>query len=318
MNTRATSLLLAILIAAPGCLTIEKKSLVMVVPPASKEVHLYYVFEGISVLDDKATKLERAKQDLARLKKPNFAFFSPATTADDSLLRHFRFEDARFFTNPERKRPLCMDRRVTITDRDALAKDLNRAISQQLWHSFKETDAKTLLAEIAKANDPAEVEKARRSFNDVGMGPLVKVLLALVMLAKDYDLDSVEEFRKLAANEETPWISFHANAIHVRFPATEKCARRIAQGPAARAWVKEMNSFVEPIDLNADAKGLLIVLGSKDRPVRFQHVDGRPYRPADEQALFEHAGSPRDLKIDGKAATADLLIERFLKEKRSK
>jgi hypothetical protein len=39
---------------ASGCLTIQKKSMVVLVPPASKEVHMYYVFEGKTSTDSRS------------------------------------------------------------------------------------------------------------------------------------------------------------------------------------------------------------------------------------------------------------------------
>src|SRR4051812_27344335 len=67
------------LVALPwlsGCLVIENKTKVIVVPPDSKEVRMYYVFEGLSCLNDSGTdkrSLERAKIGLKALQKEDFS-----------------------------------------------------------------------------------------------------------------------------------------------------------------------------------------------------------------------------------------------------
>jgi hypothetical protein len=216
---------------ASGCLTIQKKSLVVLVPPASKEVHMYYVFEGISVVEGKdnspkAVKenLERARNELDGLKKPDFSFFISGLGSDEKLAKHCRFEPVRFYENPDRERKLCMDRRVTITDRDAFARELNDTISIVLRKSFMEHTPKTLRAEIKKANEPEELAKSRESIDGFGLGPLAKTVIGLVTLANDYDLESLEKFKTAAAFEGERWLRFDADTISVHLPATPTCA----------------------------------------------------------------------------------------------
>ena len=76
--------------AAPrGGLVIENKTLVLVIPPGSREVEMYYVFEGLSVSGD--GEPGRAERQLAGLKEPGFSFFLPAEQPSNSpLLKHFR------------------------------------------------------------------------------------------------------------------------------------------------------------------------------------------------------------------------------------
>src|SRR4051812_40874967 len=104
-----------VLVCSPGCLIIEKKTMVLAVPPDSKEVRMYYVFEGLSVCAGGDRPLDRARRGLTGLKKPGLSFFiqppeeappSP-TKEDDPVLKHFRFQDLRFFLDPSRKRQLC-------------------------------------------------------------------------------------------------------------------------------------------------------------------------------------------------------------------
>src|SRR5260370_40385647 len=67
------ALLLPLFTSVSGCLVIEKKTLVLIVPPDSQEVRMYYAFEGLSVLQHKNSTLAGAKaapDDLGKDKLP--------------------------------------------------------------------------------------------------------------------------------------------------------------------------------------------------------------------------------------------------------
>ena len=311
---------LAVLLAAvgsSGCVVIEKKTLVLVVPPDSNDVHLCYVFEGISVLDHKESTLPRARTDLDDLKKDDFGFFvAGGTGPDNPLLRHCRFEPVRFFTDPGRQRPLGAVRRMTIRDRDEFAKDLNRSLSEVLAASFR-PDAREVLAEIKRVSEDLKAEKTRKEVDGLGLGPLLKSAEGVLDVAADFDLESIGRL-KAATTDGFRWVRFEPDAIRFVIPATVEHAKKTVASPKAKNWLKEMRTFVEPIDLEAGDDGVAIVLGKKGQAIRLTYADPRPHRPADEAALAKHAGSPEAIRIDGKPATADRLIEQFVAEKSRK
>jgi hypothetical protein len=109
---------------------IEQKTMVMIVPPESNEIQMCYVFEGMSVEED--SNSTQAQLHLKSLKNDDFSFFVEGTGKDSPLLQHCRFEKLRFFVDPERKRSLCADRRMTILNRTEFAKLLNKSISESL------------------------------------------------------------------------------------------------------------------------------------------------------------------------------------------
>lgn len=296
-----------------GCVVIEKKTMVMVVPPKSNEIHLYYVFEGISVLEHNSSTLARAKNDLDALKEDDFSFFVPGTGKNSPLLEQCRFEKLRFFDDAKRKRPLCADRRLTIRNRDEFAKILNKSISESLMESFLGRDEKEIKGEITKARGELKKEDTRTSANELGMGPLIRTAEGLVELADGFDLASIKQL-KAAAQDGFRWVRFEPDAVRLVLPATADCAKRIAADPKATAWLKDMRSFVEPIDLETCPGGLAIVLGKKGQAIRLTYIDTRPHRRSDEAALVEYAGSPKAIMLNAKAASADMLIEQFIAE----
>src|SRR5690242_587676 len=114
-SPRRLLLLLGLLPLLSGCLVIEKKTLVLVIPPDSQEVRMYYLFEGLSVLDGNSSSLMTAKNQLDSLKRPGFGFFALAEADHkDPVLENFRFDDLRFFIDSSRERRLCADRRAVL------------------------------------------------------------------------------------------------------------------------------------------------------------------------------------------------------------
>jgi hypothetical protein len=310
-------LILFATLTSSGCVVIEKKTLVMIIPPESNEIHLCYVFEGISV-DGGRGSLAQAKSDLDNLKKNDFSFFMSGTAKDNPVLQHCRFEKLRFFVDPERKRPLCADRRMTIVNREEFEKILNKSISESLAEAFRQLDEKEIQAEIKKANDELRRESTRRSANVFGMGPLIKTWEGLVEIGDGFDLASIKQV-KAAAMGGFRWMRFEADTVHLVLPATAECAKRIAKNPVSKDWLKEMRRFVAPIDLEPRADGLAIVLGKKGQVIRLTYADTRPHSAFYEQALAKYAGSPESIILDdGNTANADRLIQRFLAEKTKK
>src|SRR5258707_7919514 len=125
--------LLPLITCVSGCLVVEKKTLVLIVPPDSQEVRTCYAFEGLSVLQHKDSTVAGAKADLDDLGKDNLHFFVTGLadpSPDDPLLKHLRFDRLRFYNDENRKRSLCADRKVTITDRDQFAAALNAYFSE--------------------------------------------------------------------------------------------------------------------------------------------------------------------------------------------
>jgi hypothetical protein len=317
MNAAGRSLCaLVVALAASGCVVTEKKTLVIVVPPDSNDVHLCYAFEGISVLDHKESSLARARTDLDGLRKDDFGFFVPGGTGlDGPLLKHCRFEPVQFFTDAGRKRSLCAVRRMSIRDRDEFARVLNQKLSETLAASFR-PDAKEVLADVKRVSEDLKTEKVRKDAADLGVGPLLKSAEGVLDLAADFDLESIGKL-KAATEDGFRWVRFEPDAIRFVIPATAERARKIAADPKAKDWVKEMRTFVEPIELEAADDGLAVVLGKKGQAIRLTYADPRPHRPDDEGALTRHA-APKELRVGDRPATADRLIEQFVAEKTKK
>ena len=148
-----------------------------------------------------------------------------------------------------------------------------------------------------------------------GMGPMVKGLAGLLDLADGVDLASVQKL-KAAAKDGFRWVRVEAGQVHVVFPTTPEYAKRVVMSPKAKDWLKDMRSFVDPIDLAISKDGVAIVFGKLGQPIRFTHEDLRPARIADDNALAAHTGAAGPIVIDGKAMTGQLLLERFLAEKK--
>src|SRR5262249_46194181 len=134
MKTSIPSLfILLATLCSSGCLVIEKKTVVVIIPPESKEIYLYYVFEGISEAqypDGEPPTLGQLQLDINDLKKENLSFFLPnrpkqSGSVHSRLLKNFRSEELRFFIDPRRKRPLCADVKKTILNRGEFANILN-------------------------------------------------------------------------------------------------------------------------------------------------------------------------------------------------
>jgi hypothetical protein len=318
---RACALLLALLPALSGCLVIEKKTLVMVVPPESKEARLYYVFEGLSVLDDKNATLNQASEQLDNLQRDDLSFFVngyQALSADDSLVKSFRFEPLRFFRDPSRGRQLCADRRATITDREQFARELNARITDVIRNSAA-GDVAQIRDEIERDREQLKSKDSQQTADAFGMRPFMKAMEGVLNLAAEFDADSMKRVKDAAeANDAFQWLRFEPETLRVVFPVTSDCARRIARGAEAEKWLKEMRSFVTPIRLEAGDEGLGIVLGGPGKPIRFTYTDPRPNQKDREDALMRCAGNPKPLLIDEKAQTAEMLVERFIAENKQK
>jgi hypothetical protein len=297
------------------CLAVEKKSMVLIVPANSKEIHAYEVFEGISVADDKNPQLERAKGEINALKEPKFSFFASGEKGSP-VLKVCQFEKSRFFLHPDPacKRPLCMDRRITITDREQFFKLVNQSIMTDLAESARQQTDQEFLNEIKQFNAKAAKEKATDSTDAL---PALVAMLALVELLNDIDLNSVKRLRK-SAKDDFRLLRVESGQILVVLPLSPECANQVAISPKTKVWLKDMRLFVTPIELRANDDGLAIVLGKQGQPIRFTHIDKRPIHAADENALTAYAGAASPIVIGGTAMTGERLIERFIAEKMRK
>jgi hypothetical protein len=299
-----------------GCLVIEKKTMVMILPRESNEVQVYYVFEGIS----SHGALESAQRQLDELKKDDFSFFffAPGTDKENPLLQHCRFEKLRFFVDAKRERSLCADRRMTILDRKEFAKALNKSIARDLlWVSVTQD-------EIKKAHEEVKKESSRKMSNDLGVGPFHKTAEGLVQILDSFDAASNKLLQaavggEIRTEEGFRWLRFEPEAVRLVLPATLECAKRVVADPKSKNWLKEMRTFVQPIDLQTCDEGLAIVLGTTGKVIRFSYTDTRGHTPVLEADLAKYAGSPKAIILDdGKAANAGRLVERFVAEKTKK
>jgi hypothetical protein len=138
MKTTIAFLFVATTLPIAGCdLLIEKRTQVIVIPPESKEIHIYYEFEGISMREDglasdlsngRRSQLSQAKADLDGLQMDGANFFSSGEYSA-APRANMRVEKLRFFKDPTRERSLCADRRITILDRSLWEKEQNNETS---------------------------------------------------------------------------------------------------------------------------------------------------------------------------------------------
>ncbi len=304
------ALLAAVLLV--GCVVIEKKSLVVIVPPNSKEAYVYYTFEGISVLDSGKSTLDRAKTDVDSLKKGQLNFFVPVAPP---LKKYCRFENLRYFSDPDRPRSLCADRRMTILDRDKFAAELNKNLNEFLAQQWMQLDAQGIRDEIVSMQVKSRQPEALQSAKEFGMGPFFKAISGTVELASLLDLESVKKLQEATKNE-FGWLRFEEESVRLVLPATPECAQRIVDDPQSQVWLKEMRTFVEPIELQKCDEGLAIVIGKQGSAIQLVFSDDRAHRATDEKELARHAGSPPPVRLpDGTQANAQKLIEQFIAEK---
>jgi hypothetical protein len=318
---RACALLLALLPTLSGCLVIEKKTLVMMVPPESKEARLYYVFEGLSVLDDRNATLNQAAEQLDNLQRDDLSFFVngyQTLPADDPIVREFRFELLRFFRDPARGRQLCADRHAVITDREQFARELNERVTDVIRTKYT-GDVVQIQEEIRRDKEQLKSKDAQNMADAFGMRALMKAVEGVLDLAAEFDADSLSKVKDAAeAGAGFQWLRFGPETVRVVFPVTQDCAKRIVRSPEADKWIKDMQSLVTPLRLEAGGEGLVIVLGGPGQPIRFTFADPRPYKKDREDALMRCAGNPKPLLIDQKAQSAETLVERFVADSKKK
>jgi hypothetical protein len=301
-----------------GCLVIEKKTLVLLVPQESAEVRLLYVFEGLSVARGDGSSLENAVNQMNNLRRPGLGFFVNGADlfqgqGEPPLLKHFRFQAIRFYRDPSRQRQLCADRPAVICDRDQFATGLNSYVTEAMRDLAKKT-VNEVQADLKKVREDANSPDKVKQADLFGMRPLLKAGADLAQLAEGFDQDSVRKVLDAAGAEKGfRWIRFEPDTIRLVFPVTRACALRVVGDPGTATWLKEMRTFVEPLHLEAGEEGLVIVVGEKGKAIRFTFTDPRPYRADLEAALRQRAGNPDPILFGGRPASAEQLIERFVK-----
>jgi hypothetical protein len=307
---------LALLMFLPlitGCLVIEKKTLVLMIPEKSKEVHLYYVFEGLSVLRHNKSTLEKAVANRRTLEANRLNFFIGGTELDSPLLKFVRFEDLNYYLDPNRERKLCAERRVTITDRTKFVKELNQLLSDYLnTRSDIELQVDHFRLSIRSAIKDREQNKQGPS-DELSFGALTETFYAMNLLLNELDDESLKRVL-VAAQERTDWIRLDNGTIQILLPATPECAQKICSGEFAKKWPKELKSFVSPLELKATKEGILIVIGKKGQPIQFQFTDTREYQKELEPQLIQSVGKVDPILINDKPANGKQLIERCIEE----
>jgi hypothetical protein len=306
--------LLGLLPCASGCLVIEKRTLVCVLPAESTEIRMYYLFEGLSVLNHKDSSLQQAADQMEDLKKDSPSFFFTGTNSgkpadEDLILKQLRFEPLRFYRDPSRKRPLCAERKAVVSDRKQFAAALNNELAKSV-RDFTRKDVKEMQAKIREANQEMNKPEALRDAEALGFAALLTVGKGLGELAEEFDADSLRKIQD--ADKDFSWVRFGPGTMRVVIPVTAACARKIVANPAREKWLKVMRAFATPLRLKAGDEGLEIVLGKKGEPIRFTVWDKRPYRKENELALSQRAGTPGPIVINGRPATGEMLIERFV------
>jgi hypothetical protein len=311
---------LALLILLPlitGCLVIEKKTLVLMIPEKSEEIYLYYTFEGLGVLDHQDSTLRKAIDDLRDLEGDQLSFFVLRSGQDSPLLQYVRFKDLNYYLDPNRERKLCAERQLTIANRTKFVKELNQIISGDLRRqaeirlpvdSFRLWIQKTL----------KENEQNRESSDELGLGVLAQTYGKMLLLLNEMDQESLKMFL-LLARRANDWIHVENGTIQIHLPTTQECAQKICSGEFAKKWPKELESFVSLVELKPSEEGIAIVIGKKGQPIQLQFSDTRKHRKDLDADLISEIGPVVPIQIDGKPANGKQLIERFVeKTKKSK
>ena len=307
-----------------GCLVIERKNLVMVLPPESKTIQLYYNFEGLSVLNSNNSSLDRAKQSLISLSQDGPHYFS--TLQVFGLDIEGQFEIPRFYLDPGRKRQLCMDQRATLANRDLIAISLNKTLLRY-GDLTNDLNAEQLFQQIREANkaleDPELVEELRKKTDEVALfNDLIDPGIILVRIARDLDVKSLERLilvlRRGVPDQNPPrafaWFRFEDDCLRLILPVTQECAGRIVRNPKTREVCRAIEPFVSPVSIETHKDGLAITLGAGGKPIRFSHKDNSAWMPDQEAAIIREAGNPTVLMQGNKVANSERLIEEFLIE----
>lgn len=295
-------------IAPYSALAVENKSLVLVLPPDSKEIRIYYVLEGISVAQG-ATREEDPREEataLASLKRPEFMFFTVPVGDQKGIQKNIRFDELRFLLDKSRKRQLCADRKAIVANREMFARWLNAEIPSYI-KDLREINRRS---KERKKGENAKETLSPEELEAMGLGPFLRAYAGLVILGKDLDEPSMEKF-EAALKDGFDWVQFGPETIRIVFPATPECARRIAGSPRTAAWVKGMESFVTPLRVEALDGSVALVIGKKGEPIRLSHSDTRRHRKERETALIRHADA-LPLLIGKEPANGDRLVEQFL------
>ena len=294
------------LIALAGCnqLVIEKKKLLVSVLPDSNEVNLYYVYEGISLRD----KNKWSVSDISALRRSDFSFLPSGSR---TALELCKFERLRFFVDPDRKRQLCADRRMTIRDRSKFAEVANRACNEAIIKATMDLD-ESAIKNLLKENRDKWV-KNRPAFEAFFPTPSLQYITGLLEISEQYDVDSIKQIVD-AAHADFRWFRFESYSFRIVLPATAECARRIATAPSSIEWLKSMRSDVSPIALIESDEGLVIVLGSKDKVICLNYTDNGRYDPAGETRILQLAQNPGPIIFNGKAESTDSLADKFVFE----
>jgi hypothetical protein len=302
--------LLLLLPLITGCLVIEKKTLVLMIPEKSEEIQLYYLFEGLSVLRDSEATTEKAIKDLRGLEENRLNFFVGGMDPHSPLLKITHFTDLNYYLDPTRERKLCADRRATITNRNQFIKELNQLISVAL-KAETETPFRIDPPHPPLRMKLRELEQLKESHDTLGLGAIAKTYNQMLLLVNQLDEDSLDKFL-LAARKTTDWIRLENGTIRILLPATRECAQKICSGEFAEKWTKEMESFVSPLELNSTKEGIEIVVGKKGQPIQLTFTDTREYQKDLDAKLIDSIGPVNPIKIDGKPANGKKLIERFV------
>src|SRR5262249_38259293 len=223
----------------------------------------------------------------------------------------------RYFTEPRRGRQLCADRRVTIVDRDYIAAFINESASQELRRVLQDPHDKVQAA-LAKARADLKKKDTVDIAEAFGAGALLQLADGLAQIAQKLDEASLKRVKEAADKESFAWLSFAPDIIRVGCPVTPECAKRIVDDPNVAAWLKDMRTLVQPLQLEAGRNGLTIVVGEKGRPIRFTFTDGRKHVPLGDRDLLKHVGNPGPVLLGGMPASAEGLIGRFVEENRKR
>jgi hypothetical protein len=307
-------LLIAAIFCSTGCLVIEKKTMVIVLPEDSERVHLYYTFEGLSVRDEGDTPLKQAITELNTLKASTLSFFvhGASFSGDDPNLKSFYFEPLRFYIDPNRKRQLCADRKVTVKERTQFLKDINAAAVPEIQRNL-DREIQQIRDDLKWTRDQLKQPNTVKIAQGMGVGALLKAAEGLVELALEFDDESYAQAKK-SLQKDFQIFRVEAGTIRLVFPTTPATAKRIAEDKKTKAWIKEMKSLVTPLSVVAEKDGLHLVVGKKGEPIRLTYSDPRSIEPKFDADLLKAAGNPSTLKAAGKPANAEKLIELFLME----
>jgi hypothetical protein len=277
-------------LALGGCVNFDRETVVLVMPPDSKELRAVMVYEGIHATGSGAPALKEAQDQLARFVESRQEFClidnwithvvltpeqddDPKLTALKTMLRgELTVQNHACYLEGDK---LCGYQTVVARDRDRLVAELNRIGSLAMAEAVRE-----------------ELKKPKRDSSEV----------------------SEESLRRLekAARDGFAWLKLGPGRLSFTFPVTAADAKNMKEKSLGNMRFHEAVLKDNPVTITADESGYHVSLGEGGgKPVRYTiRTDGTGTRFPDAKMIeFAHT-----LKLPFKdGLTTERVVAEFLK-----